>query len=90
MELSQILSWIGTATGMFTSVPQLVKTVRTKKVGDLSPTTFILIVVTCSCLLARMIVIKETAFIFYYTALVIINSLQLFLIWKYKVRNTAT
>lgn len=84
MELSQLLSWIGTATGMFTSVPQIIKTIKTKKVGDLSTTTFILIVVTCSCMLARMIVIKEYALIFYYSILIFINSLQLFLIWKYR------
>ena len=90
MELSQILSWIGTTTGMFTSIPQLIKTIRTKKVGDLSPTTFVLIVITCTCLLARMIVIKEWAFIIYYSLLILINSLQLFLIGKYKNRSITT
>ena len=84
MELSQLLSWIGTTTGMFIGLPQLVKTVRTKKAGDLSPTTFILILITCWCLLVRAIAIKEMAFIFYYAFLILINSLQLFLIWKYK------
>ena len=87
MELSQLLSWIGTATGMLTSVPQLIKTIKTKKVVDLSTTTFILIVVTCSRMLARMIVIKEYALIFYYSILIFINSLQLFLIWKSKEQN---
>lgn len=87
MELSQLLSWIGTTTGMFTSIPQLAKTIRTKRVNDLSPVTFILILITCSCLLTRMIVIHETAMIFYYTALVLINSVQLFLIWKYRERD---
>ena len=84
MELSQLLNWIGATTGMFTSIPQLAKTVRTKKVGDLSATMFILIVVTCSCTLARMIVIKEYALIFYYAFLILVNSLQLFLIWNSK------
>ena len=87
MELSQALSWIGTATGMLVGLPQLVKTIRTKKVGDLSATTFTLILVTCFCLLARAIAIKEPAFIFYYSLLILVNSLQLFLIWKYKDRN---
>jgi len=90
MELSQILSWVGTIAGMFTSLPQLLKTVRTKKVEDLSPMTFVLILVTCSCLLARMIVIKESAFVVYYSLLILINSLQLFLIWKYKALNKTT
>ncbi len=89
MELSQILSWVGTATGVFIGIPQLVKTVRTKKVGDLSTTMFILIVVTCACFLARAIVIREAAFIFYYTFLILINSLQIFLIWKYRDRVSA-
>jgi len=35
----------------------------------------------------RAIAIKELAFIFYYTFLILINSMQLFLIWKYKERN---
>jgi len=87
MELSQVLSWIGSATGMFIGIPQLVKTLRTKKTSDLSATTFVLILITCSCLLVRAIAIKELAFIFYYTFLIIINSLQLFLIWRYKDRN---
>jgi uncharacterized protein with PQ loop repeat len=87
MELSQVLSWVGTVTGMFTSIPQLVKTIRTKRVEDLSPTTFILILITCSCLLARMIVIRESAFMVYYSLLILVNSLQLYLIWKYKHRD---
>jgi len=87
MKLSQAFSWIGSATGMFIGIPQLVKTIRTKKTSDLSATTFILILVTCSCLLVRAIAIKEMAFIFYYSFLILVNSLQLFLIWKYKDRN---
>ena len=87
MELSQMLSWVGTTTGMLVGIPQLIKTLRTKKTSDLSATTFILIVITCSCLLVRAIAIREPAFILYYTFLVFINSLQLFLIWKYKERK---
>ena len=86
MELSQILSWVGTTTGMLIGIPQLIKTAKTKKAGDLSATTFILILVTCSCLLVRAISIREMAFIFYYTFLLLTNSLQLFLIWKYKAQ----
>ena len=87
MELSQVLSWVGTSTGILIGIPQLVKTVKTKKVGDLSATMFILILITCFCFLIRTIVIREMAFIFYYAFLVITNPLQLSLIWKYKDRN---
>ena len=90
MELSQIFSWMGTAIGISVGIPQLVKTLRTKKTGDLSPTTFVLILLTCCCLLARAIAIREAAFIFYYTFLIFINSTQIFLIWKYRERKTAT
>ena len=84
MELSQILSWVGTITGMLIGIPQLVKTLKTKKASDLSAMTFLLILITCSCLLVRAIAIQEPAFIFYYAFLILINSFQLFLIWKYK------
>ncbi len=84
MELSQLMIWFGTGTGILVGLPQLVKTLRTKKAGDLSAATFILILITCSCLLVRAIAIREAAFIFYYTFLILVNSLQLFLIWKYQ------
>jgi uncharacterized protein with PQ loop repeat len=87
MNISPILGWVGTTTGMLIGLPQLVKTIKTRKAGDLSATTFILILVTSSCLLARVVAIRELAFIFYYAFLISINSLQLFLIWKYKERN---
>lgn len=87
MELSQVLSWIGFVTGMSIGIPQLVKTLKTKSVSDLSATTFVLILITCSCLLVRAIAIQELAFVCYYSLLIFINSLQLFLIWKYKDRK---
>jgi uncharacterized protein with PQ loop repeat len=88
MELSQVMSWIGFIAGMSIGMPQLVKTVKTKRAGDLSALTFVLILITCSCLLVRAIAIKEMAFVCYYILLFFTNSLQLFLIWKYKERKT--
>ena len=90
MELSQLSGWIGTALGMLIGIPQLVKTIKTKKTGDLSEMTFILIMMTSACLLVRAIAIKELAFIFYYIFLILINSLQVFLIWRYKDRGATT
>jgi uncharacterized protein with PQ loop repeat len=89
MELSQVLSWIGFVTGLSIGVPQIVKTVKTKSARDLSATTFCLILITCSCMLVRAIVIREIAFICYYSFLILINVLQLYLIWRYRgERNT--
>jgi uncharacterized protein with PQ loop repeat len=87
MELSQVWGWIGFVVGMFIGVPQITKTLRTKRAGDLSPMTFVLVLIACSCLLARAIAIKEMTFICYYALLLFTNSLQLFLIWKYKERK---
>ena len=84
MELSQVLSWIGFVTGMSIGVPQLVKTIKTKSARDLSATTFCLILITCSCMLVRAIVIREIAFICYYFFLILSNLLQLYLIWRYR------
>ena len=84
MGLSQVLSWIGFVTGMSIGVPQLVKTIKTRSARDLSATTFCLILVTCSCMLVRAIVIREIAFICYYCFLILSNLLQLYLIWRYR------
>ena len=86
MELSQVMSWIGFVTGMSIGIPQLIKTIKTRSAGDLSATTFLLILVTCSCLLVRAVAIGEIAFICYYSFLILTNLLQLFLIWKFKDR----
>jgi uncharacterized protein with PQ loop repeat len=39
MELSQILSWVGTIMGMLIGIPQLVKMVKSRKVSDHSAMT---------------------------------------------------
>jgi uncharacterized protein with PQ loop repeat len=90
MELSQVMSWIGFVTGTLIGIPQLIKTIRTKSAGDLSVTTYVLILVTCSCLLVRAVAIREIAFICYYSFLLLINSLQLFLIWRYRGQTMET
>jgi len=84
MPVSQVLSWIGFVTGMSIGVPQLVKTIKTRSARDLSATTFCLILITCSCMLVRAIVIRETALVCYYSFLILANLLQLTLIWRYR------
>lgn len=89
MELSQVLSWIGFINGMLIGVPQVVKTIKTKSARDLSATTFYLILITCISFLVRAVSIQEITFIFYYSFVICTCLLQLFLIWKFKLRNTA-
>ena len=88
MELSQLLSWIGVVTGALIGIPQLIKTIRTKSVQDVSVTTFLLVLVTSVCMLIRAMVIKELAFIVYYALILLSAGLQLFLMWKYWKRVT--
>jgi len=87
VDLSQVMSWIGFVTGTLIGIPQLIKTIKTRSAGDLSAATFLLILVTCSCLLVRAVAIREIAFMCYYSFLILTNLLQLFLIWKYKDRT---
>ena len=84
MELTVAMSWIGFVTGILIGIPQIVKTIRMKSARDVSSTTFLLLLITCSCLLVRAIAIKEVAFICYYSFIILSASFQLFLIWKYR------
>jgi uncharacterized protein with PQ loop repeat len=87
MELSKVMSWIGFVMGMLIGIPQIVKTIKIKSARDLSATTFVLILITCSCMLVRAVAIREVAFVCYYCFLILSNLLQLSLIWKYKDRR---
>ena len=87
MELTVAMSWIGFVTGILIGIPQIVKTIRMKSARDVSSTTFLLLLITCSCLLVRAIAIKEVAFICYYSFIILSASFQLFLIWKYRASD---
>ena len=90
MELTQLMSWIGFLTGVLIGVPQIVKTIKLKSARDVSSMTYLLILITCICLLVRAIAIKEPAFICYYSFIIFSASFQLILIWKYKVADRRT
>lgn len=84
MDFSQTLSWIGFVTGMLIGIPQIVKTIRARSARDVSTTTFILIVLTSGCLLARSLPINEAAFVCYYSFIIVSASVQLGLMWKFR------
>ena len=84
MELTVAMSWVGFVTGILIGIPQIIKTIRMKSARDVSSITFLLLLITCSCLLVRSIAIKEAAFICYYSFIILSASFQLFLIWKYR------
>jgi len=87
MELTVAMSWIGFVTGILIGIPQIIKTIRRKSARDVSSITFLLLLITCSCLLVRAIAIKEAAFICYYSFIILSASFQLFLIWKYRASD---
>jgi uncharacterized protein with PQ loop repeat len=83
MEITEVLSWIGSATGVAIGLPQIAKTILTKSVSDVSTLSFVLILITASCFVGRAIAIREIAFVVYYLFIILSASFQLFLIWRY-------
>ena len=84
MDITQILSWIGTSTGLIIGLPQIYKSIKTRSAKDVSAVTFTLIVITSFCFLLRSITIRETAFILYYFFIMISSIVQLVLIFRYR------
>ncbi|MCB0164998.1 MAG: hypothetical protein KDI79_12275 [Anaerolineae bacterium] len=84
MELSQLMGWVGFLTGLLIGLPQLIKTIKTKRTGDLSAATFALILITAFCFFVRAVAINELSLIVYYAFVICSCLLQLLLIWKYK------
>ena len=87
MELSQTIGWIGFSSGFFISIPQILRTIKLKSTNDLSVTTFILIQITSACFLIRAVAIKELVFIAFYIFIFLSNTIQLFLLFKYRNVN---
>jgi uncharacterized protein with PQ loop repeat len=84
MDITRLISWIGFATGLCISIPQIIKTLRTKNVEGVSALTFVLIEVTALCFLIRSFMIHESALIAYYIMIALASGIQLFLIIKYR------
>jgi len=89
MGFTEVMSWVGFVTGISIGIPQIMKTVKMKSARDVSYTTFFLILITCSCLLIRAVAIRETAFICYYSFVILSASLQLLLMWRYSGTSAA-
>lgn len=87
MQITEILSWIGTATGIVVSVPQIIKSYRTKDVEDVSALTYILLLITGVCYFFRSIFIHEIPFVFYYSFVILTSLVQLALIYKYRPKK---
>ena len=86
MHFTQIISWIGFTTGLCISIPQIVKTIRTRDVKGVSAFTFVLITITATCFFVRSLVIQEYALIAYYLIIMIASVIQLMLIVRFRKR----
>ncbi len=84
MEITKLFSWIGFCAGMLISIPQIIKTLKTKNVQGVSAFTFMLIEITALCFLIRALSIKEYALIAYYTLIFLAGGIQLILIFKFR------
>lgn len=84
MEITRLLSWIGFCSGLLISIPQVVKTLKTKNASGVSALTFILIEITALCFLIRALALRELALIIYYFVIFIASGLQLLLIYRYR------
>lgn len=86
MEITKLISWIGFACGMLISVPQIIKTLKTKNTEGVSALTFMLIEITALCFLIRVLSIGEYALVAYYIFIMLAGGIQLTLILKYRKR----
>jgi len=89
MEITTVLSWIGTCTGLVIGVPQIIKSIRTRKTDDVSVLTFLLIAITALCFLGRSVRIREPAFTVYYFFVLVSSSFQLLLIFRFRKKSAA-
>ena len=84
VELSKLIGWFGFSFGMFISVPQVIKSIRTKSTHGVSKLTYILLLLACICYTIRAIAIKETIFIMSNAFQIIVAGTMLYLMKKYR------
>ena len=83
MELAEIIGFLAAVVGTSLMLPQVVKTIRTKKVDDLSFLTLVLYFVNCVLWLAYGVLINAWPVIACNFSALIISILQLGLKIKY-------
>lgn len=87
MDLSKLIGWLGFSFGMFISVPQVIKSIRTKSTQGVSKLTYILLLMACACYTIRAFAIKEIIFIVSNAFQIIVAVMMLYLMRKYKFKS---
>ena len=85
--VTEIIGWFGVALGVSVSIPQLVKSVRTRSTQGLSKHTYQLLLATISCYLVRAIAVRDAVFIISNIAGLLITVAFLYLFKKYPAQE---
>lgn len=87
--ISKLIGWLGFFFGMFISVPQVIKSIRTKSTQGVSKLTYILLLLACACYVIRAMAIKEVIFIVSNAFQIVVAGTMLYLMRKYKTEETS-
>ena len=61
--VTEIIGWLGVALGVSVSIPQFIKSIRTRSTKGLSKHTYYLLLAAISCYLIRAVAVREAVFI---------------------------
>lgn len=84
MHWTTILASVGVALGILVNIPQAVKIFKNKNSKNVSSQTYMILFVTISCYLPRSIKIMEWPFIISQSCGLVITTVVLFLIYRYR------
>tara|TARA_B100000927_G_C16053477_1_gene304068 strand:- start:144 stop:473 length:330 start_codon:yes stop_codon:yes gene_type:complete len=83
-DFANFVSLIGTGCGLFSRVPQVIKTYKSKSANDLSDKTMIINIFANSCFLFYMIVNEEYFIMFNCISVITLEGSLLFMKSKFK------
>ncbi len=81
--VTEIIGWMGVAFGISVSIPQLIKSVRSRSTQGLSKHTYQLLFGAISCYLIRAIAVGEAVFIVSNAFGLVITASVLYLFRRY-------
>jgi uncharacterized protein with PQ loop repeat len=83
-DFANFISVIGTGSGLFSRVPQVIKTYKSKSANDLSDKTMIINIFANSCFLFYMVVNEEYFIMFNCISVITLEGSLLFMKSKFK------
>ena len=85
--VTEIIGWLGVVFGISVSIPQFIKSVRTRSTRGLSKHTYQLLFAAITCYLIRAIAVKEPVFIVSNSLGLGVTSIILYLFRKYPAQE---